>query len=193
MQGHLDVPLSDLGRKQADMVAWALKDVPFDAVYSSDLSRARQTAEAIMKHHTCRFVLDRRLREVHVGIFQGHTDEENQTLYPEEWKRFRKDPVNYRRPGGESFQDLKDRVARALTDIARWNTQGDCDRIAAIVSHGGAISALLANMGHPRKSGVVGNCSTSMFRFGGGKWEMVKIGDVTHLKDLASDLVEHLP
>jgi probable phosphoglycerate mutase len=192
LQGHLDVPLSGLGQEQAEMVGWALKDVSFDAVYSSDLSRARQTAEAIMKHHTCRLVLDRRLREVHVGVFQGHTDREAQRLYPEERRLLRKDPVNYRRPGGESFQDLCDRVSRALADITEWHTKDDADKTAAIISHGGAINALFRALGHPI-AGVVGNCSISVFRFEAGKWEIVRINDVTHLKDLASDLVERVP
>ena len=73
LQGQLDVPLSESGRRQARAVAEALSGVRLDAVYSSDLSRARETAEAIVEGRTCPLVLDRRLRELDMGAISGLT------------------------------------------------------------------------------------------------------------------------
>ena len=82
-QGHMDVPLSDKGRKQAELVARALQDIHFNAVYTSDLSRAAETARAIMEYQDCGLISDRRLRELYGGNLQGLTQEQVSLNYPE--------------------------------------------------------------------------------------------------------------
>ncbi|MBX6395401.1 MAG: histidine phosphatase family protein, partial [Alicyclobacillaceae bacterium] len=71
LQGHQDIPLTDKGREQARAVARRLSTEPWDLVYSSDLSRARETAEIIAKHCGVRVVTDPRLRERFYGRFEG--------------------------------------------------------------------------------------------------------------------------
>ncbi len=182
LQGHWDTPLTELGKKQAALTAKALSDVVFDAVYSSDLGRARSTAEEIMKGRTCPLILDRRLREINLGVFQGHTDLECQELWPEEYRAFLRDRINYRRPGGESYQDVGRRLEIALSDIVRWNDGGH-DRTVAIVSHGGVVNAVLSLLCDlvPGRD-VVGNCSISVLTLDKGKWAAGKIGDACHLQ-----------
>ncbi len=185
-QGHLDVPLSCFGRRQASMAALALKEVPFDAVYSSDLKRAKETSEAIMKYQNCRLVLDARLREVHLGIFQGNTLEQNEALYPREMALFRADPINYIRPGGESLTQLQDRAQRALADYIKWNRTQEDDAVLGIVAHGGTISAILRGMGYPQDFQVVRNCSISVFQESRNSCTVKKFNDVSHLENAES-------
>ncbi|HHX29107.1 MAG: histidine phosphatase family protein [Bacillota bacterium] len=187
LQGHLDVPLSETGRRQAKAVAEALSRVRLDAVYSSDLSRARETAEAIMMGRTCRLILDRRLRELDMGGISGLTLEESRAKYPEFHARLAHDPYGVRRPGGgESRLDLRDRMSRALDDIYERHK----DARIGIVSHGGAINALL-NIVSPDgtwPSLVVANCSVTVLERDDTGWRTVKINDCDHLRAFGDDL-----
>lgn len=188
-QGHMDVPLSDRGRKQAEAVAGALSEVRLDVVYSSDLSRAAETAKAIMAHQTCALVLDRRLREIHGGRCQGHVREETEAMFPEFMRAFERDPVNTRRPGGESFADLSERVQRSLDDISEWNAGRPGGATVAVIGHGGVIRAILAIAGADASlmDRPVPNCSLSMLERLGDAWTVVKVGVTAHLDDLEED------
>ena len=188
-QGHLDVPLSEKGRKQADLVAEALRDVCFDAVYSSDLSRAAETARAIMRHHDCSLVLDRRLREINGGKMQGMTEEEVAREFPEFARALEEDRYNVRRPGGESYADLDGRIARALDDIYAWHAAKPGGATVGVVSHGGAIRCMLkASDPDPlliRR--VVGNCTITVLECDESGWRAVTTGDGAHLSCLTDE------
>jgi len=97
LQGHLNVPLSGRGKRQAELVGKALSEFKIHAVYSSDLDRARETAAAIAKYHDCKLIPERRLREVHCGGMQGRTMDESRRLFPEFFKALQK--VHYIPPG----------------------------------------------------------------------------------------------
>lgn len=181
-QGHLDVPLSKAGYKQAEEVAKALKDVRFDAVYSSDLSRAYETAKAIMKYQDCCLIRDTRLREVNGGKLQGLTNSEIGERFPEFQKAFSEHRYAARRPGGESFADLDERVQRAMEDFLSWNKDKPGSTIC-VVSHGGAIRGILklAEPDPDFSRGVVGNCSISVLQHDGTAWKLLKVGESGHL------------
>jgi probable phosphoglycerate mutase len=187
-QGQTDVPLSDRGRRQASLAALALAGIRFDAVYSSDLSRAAETARAIMEHQTCSLVFDRRLRELHGGKLQGLTWDEAAARYPQFDEAFRKDPVNTRRPGGESFADLRERVARAIRDIYEWNAEPGGATVA-VIGHGGVIHSILEMAGVDAElmEHVVGNCTITVLRRDKDGWASVKIGDAAHLAAMETD------
>lgn len=189
-QGHMDVPLSDKGRRQAELLGEALAGVRFDAVYSSDLSRAADTARAIMKHQSCTLILDRRLRELHGARSQGLAPHEMAEKYPEFDKAFRLDPVNTRWPGGESFADLQERVARAIDDIYEWNAQRPGGGIVAVVGHGGVVRCILrqAYVDDLLMEQVVGNCTITVLQRDGNTWTVLRLDDGEHLKAL--DLAE---
>jgi len=188
-QGHLDVPLSEKGRKQAELVAKALCNVHFDAVYSSDLSRAAETARAIMRYHDCNFVLDRRLREINGGKMQGMTEEEVAREFPEFGRALEADRYNARRPGGESYADLDQRIGRALDDIYSWHAGKAGGATVGVVSHGGAIRCMLkASDPDPlliRR--VVGNCTITVLESDGSGWRAVTTGDGAHLSCLGEE------
>lgn len=186
-QGQMDVPLSEMGRRQAEAVGGALAGVQFDVVYSSDLSRAAETARAIMKHQKCRLVLDRRLREMNGGLCQGTTHEETLAAFPEFVRAWEEDPWNTRRPGGESFADLKARVGRAMDDIVAWNSGKPGGSTVALVGHGGVIRAVLtvAGVERPLLEASVRNCSISIVRRSGNEWTAVKVDECAHLDGIS--------
>lgn len=190
LQGQMDVPLSEKGRRQARLVAEALSGVQLDAVYSSDLSRARETAEAIMQGRTCPLVLDKRLRELHMGAISGLTIEESRQKFPEFHAQLAADPYGVRRPGGgESRLDLRNRMASALDDIYERHKDGR----VAVVAHGGSINAVLGIASQdgswPRL--VVENCSVTVIERDDSGWRTVEVNVCDHLSALAEDA--HLP
>jgi len=139
LQGQQEIPLSPSGERQALTVGAALAAEPIDAIYTSDLQRARQTAEAIAMHHRCPVLLWPELREVALGIFEGHTNQELEELYPRELALWRQHPLDVAPPGGESRRHLFQRVAHAYERLLTERQQGT----VVWVTHGGVVGVLL--------------------------------------------------
>jgi broad specificity phosphatase PhoE len=136
-QGQCDIPLNDLGRSQAREVAAALSGIDLAAVYSSDLARARDTAEAIAKVHDLEVTTDTAFREIDQGDWTGLTDTEIRRRWPDRWGTMRHHTA---RPGGESPEQV---CARALEGLRRV-VEAHPDGVVAVVSHGAAIRTLVA-------------------------------------------------
>jgi 2,3-bisphosphoglycerate-dependent phosphoglycerate mutase len=126
-QGWADPPLNDAGRAQARELAGRLHDTPFDAVYSSDLRRAHETADIVAAPHDVPVVTDPGLREIDVGSWSGLTRAEIEERFP-----------GAQHHDGESREDHLARVLAAVERIARAHVG---ERIL-IVSHGGSLRAL---------------------------------------------------
>ena len=121
LQGHIDIPLNNVGLAQAEAVADRLQRLGqrFSAVYCSDLQRARQTAAAVMRTQELDALNDKRLRERHYGLFQGLTYAEAERQHPELYHRFKqREPALEFPQQGESLIDFAARVRAALQDIA---------------------------------------------------------------------------
>lgn len=141
-QGQIDVPLSDGGREQAAALAEILRVVPLRIIYTSDLRRARETAEAVAATTGAPIVEDRRLREIRLGRWEGLTVDEIRAGDGEALDRFRQNPATSRAPDGESVPDVQRRVLAALEDILQSYPEGQ----VAIVSHGLALAALKVSL-----------------------------------------------
>jgi broad specificity phosphatase PhoE len=137
-QGQTDVPLSEEGRAQAAAVAAALRSESFDRIYSSDLSRALETAQILASSRDAEVVADRRLREFDFGRWEGLTWEQIVAIDP----RLRGQPPTgaklYDPDGGESFAQVCARVRSFFDDLA----QQPFDSVA-IVTHAGPLHAAL--------------------------------------------------
>ena len=140
-QGHSDIALTPEGVQQADLVAKRLAKEPFDAIYSSDLVRARITAETIAAQHGLAVVTNPDFREVKFGEWEGLRYNEIYGGWPAEIDNFFQNPGKVCIPGGESFHEVKRRTDKALTEI-RAKHEGEC---VAIVTHGGAIRTMLCS------------------------------------------------
>ena len=133
IQGHQDSDLTETGIAQAHALAERFREDSFSALYSSDLGRAYRTAEIIAAKtgHTIR--PDPRLRERHLGIFQGLTWEEVERAYPAERDAYRAEGPDYIIPKGESTRQHIHRSISGIEEIARRHP-GDT---VLTVTHGG--------------------------------------------------------
>ena len=181
MQGTTDTVLSDVGRVQAQALGRRLAGRGFAALYSSDLSRARDTARAIAEHTSREVVADPRLQERRFGIFEGLTAAEIQSLYPKEHACFVSRDPEYEVPGGESARVFTQRCLGCLAGIADRHR----DEAVVVVSHGLVLDSLYRaahglDQGVPRPVPLI-NASVNRFGYGGGDWRLEVWGDISHL------------
>jgi broad specificity phosphatase PhoE len=137
-QGFADRPLTDLGRRQAQELAERLAETELDAVYSSDLRRAADTAEAVARGRGLEVQTTPDLREVDVGEWSGLTRAEAEEQFPEAYARWLHGGEGWQ--GGETYEQLGTRVVRAIKEIAAKHDNGR----VLIVAHGGTIRAIHA-------------------------------------------------
>jgi broad specificity phosphatase PhoE len=140
-QGHTDCPLNDVGLAQARALAAHLAGMRIDMLYSSDLSRARQTAEAAERAIGLPAVVDSDLREVDVGEWAGCTREQARERDPA-WYREWADGAVAGYGGGETYLDLHRRSVRAFHRVL---AAAD-GRTAVIFCHGGNIRAIVSEV-----------------------------------------------
>lgn len=161
MQGHIDSRLTEDGRAQAAAVAPEVARLGPDRLISSDLRRAVDTAEVLGAACTLPVKLDARLRETHLGEWQGRTVDEIEADYPGAIAAWRSDPA-WTPPGGESRIEVVCRsrpVVDELDEEYADNPQG----IVVMVAHGGMIAGLVCGLlGLPTSTwpsvGGMGNC-----------------------------------
>lgn len=152
-QGHADPPLNTLGREQARALALRLSHHPPAAIYSSDLERARATAEAVARVLGLPVGLDARLREVDVGEWSGLTTPEVEHLYPDGLRRRREGKTGW--SSGEPYEVMGQRVLVALREIAHRHAGGR----VLVVTHGGPMQSVwVAAGGEYRERPHYGNC-----------------------------------
>ncbi len=138
IQGHVDIALNDHGVAQARALAQALADESIDAIYSSDLSRAHATAQAVAEHNRLPLHTEPALRERHYGAFEGLTYADIETQWPEQAQAWRRRDPGFAPNGGESLLDLVARVQPTLQAIA----QRHLGEQIMLVTHGGVIDVI---------------------------------------------------
>ena len=140
IQGHLDIPLNDTGREQARRLGRALAARgPIDAICSSDLLRALQTARAVAEATGAPLTVNAALRERCFGDLQGHTFAEFSAAQPHEAERWRRrDPEWVPPGGGESLLMFRERVTQAVQALAAENV----GKTLALFTHGGVLDVL---------------------------------------------------
>jgi len=138
-QGQSDTPLSALGRAQAEAVGERLAGEHLDAIYASDLQRARDTAMAIASRHGLTVHADPRLREMAFGEWEGMTFAEMEAADPERLAAWLDESTGVTPPAGESREALAARVAEALAEIRARHPE----QTVVLVAHGGTLMTLL--------------------------------------------------
>jgi broad specificity phosphatase PhoE len=141
-QGHIDVELSPFGRSQARLLTEVMSQEPLVAIYTSDLSRSRETAEIIAAPHGLVPVLMPELREASYGEWEGLTYAEVRSRYAELVKLRRQDPLGFTPPGGESLGETARRIMAAARRVAECHASGK----VAVVTHGGPLRVLVATL-----------------------------------------------
>ncbi len=144
--GSTDLPLSEKGIVQAQFWHQKLNNIRFDAIYTSPLERAMHTAEIISGQNASALKIIPDLAEIHLGEWDGKKVQSIQKRFPDAWKQRGSDFAGFRPPGGESFQDLSNRVLPAFFDI----TSCDQKKILLLVAHAGVNRVILARLlDHP--------------------------------------------
>ncbi len=179
-QGQSDSALTATGRAQAEALAARLHRHRVEALYSSDLGRAVETARVVAVSTGLIVNLDSRLRERHLGVFQGLLKADIRVRFPDEYRRFKTD-TDYVVPGGESARQCSTRLIACLEEIAGRHPGQDI----AVASHGGAANSLLRHalgipLGAPRRFDNL-NASWNVFTYDKGRWYLETWGDVSHL------------
>ncbi|MGB7340969.1 MAG: histidine phosphatase family protein [Phototrophicaceae bacterium] len=177
-QGHLDVPLNPFGKQQAQSLANYCANIALDAIFSSDLERAMATVNPLAKHKNLSISTDKRLREVHLGIFQGLKRAEIHEAYPHEAMRWDNDD-RFIIPNGESRNQVQKRMISAWQAIT---SQSNFTNIM-IVSHGGSLRLLMKKLFPDRIEHMhFANTSiTIVDRIAPKKWDVVAINTTPHL------------
>ncbi len=186
VQGWEDIPLNETGIRQAQALARHLARTrqhgnQIDAIYSSDLQRARMTAEIVGQTLSIPVVLDKGVRERHFGVLQGlvfSTMEEHQPEAARIWKSRDPDAIL---PEGESLRRFHERVTQAIDTIAARHV----GQRVMVVSHGGAMDiiwrhAKQASLQAPREAELL-NASINRIKVQPQRWEIIEWGNVTHL------------
>ena len=170
-QGHADMPLNDAGRRQAAELADVLSREGLQAVYTSPLKRASETAQIVGNRLGLPLFDLAALKEIDVGEWQGLTVDEVRARFPQqasgEWRSGW--------PNGESHEELSARVVPALLDLARGH---DGERILGVTHAGPIRAALGASMGLSHEAtrariGPLENCAVFRFAVLDGKLERV--------------------
>ena len=180
-QGQLNVELSPLGLRQAEAIGQALSKVPLQAVFSSPLARAYDTARPVAAAHGLTIQTDDRLKEIHAGIFQGLLWSEIQSSHPEDAKRWIAQEPDFVIPEGESRRALMVRGREALEAIRETGLER-----VAVVAHGGVLTAAfkaLLEIPAQRNPFSLFNGSISRLDWG-AKLKLVTLNEMEHLRSV---------
>jgi broad specificity phosphatase PhoE len=183
-QGQRDVPLTPEGEGQARRLAARLHNIAFDAVWSSDLSRARDTAAAVVAAAGGpALATDPGFREMDYGLWEGLTFREAAAAAPEAWHAYQHGGDDAGAPGGETIAQVAER-ARAAFD-QRWDD--GLDRVL-LVAHGAVLKLLLLDLLGAdralRRHIVIDNCSLTLLRYGGRtRPRILVMNDTCHLEE----------
>lgn len=182
-QGKSDIPLGSLGMEQAVCLGERFAEVPLDMVYTSPLTRARQTAEGVCTHLAIAPTLCVGLREIDGGALEGRTNAENLSDYPQVMEALRGDPSKFCPPDGETARQVHTRMEETVHQLICANA----GRRIAIVSHGFALLSYLGCLDVPfekMQPDIVANASVTCIRYHTeGGHEILFCNDQTHLPE----------
>jgi probable phosphoglycerate mutase len=182
-QGHQDPPLSDTGRREADLVAERIASDDLlrpERIVSSSLARAAETAAAIGRAAGAAVEADDRLMEIGQGEWEGRTHAELEVADARRYRAWR-DAAGVRQPpGGESIDSALARVRAVVDEIAR-----SADTTVCLVSHGGTmrvLARLLFDLADDRSWALdVDNASIGVATLVDGRWRLDRWNDTRHL------------
>jgi len=190
LQGMMNSELTGNGKKQAEMVAGALRERNFNCIISSDLGRAVATAEAINKYHNLGLQLEPSIRERNFGVMEGLTREEILERYPGVHTGYMERKDTYQIPRGESLVDFYKRVTSGLEEIINQNIGKDI----LIVTHGGVLDCIMRMvfgyaLNAPRRFSIY-NGSINVFSVRNNEWFLEQWGNIDHQKTKCISLDE---
>lgn len=185
--GFHNSALTENGREQIRRAALRLKDRPIDAIYSSDLTRAFETAQEIAKGRGLTVQIDERFREINGGQWEDVPWDDLPVRFPESYSDWLNEPYRLQMPDGESMADFSSRLVEASVATA----QAHSGKTVCIATHGTAIRVLLCYFyGWPleRLNDVAwcDNAAITIVTYENGSFTVRVDGDNGHLKDIST-------
>ena len=192
--GSLDKPLTDKGRCQANATASFLSDVPFAAVYASDLARAYETGKQIANLHSIPLISDVRLREIYAGEWEGKIYSDLEKEYPDSYGVWLSQIGLTQCPAGESVASLQMRVHECINEIVRKHP----GETVCVATHATPIRVMECVWSQTPLSQMhtipwVGNASVTIVEYNGdGKVQVLQRDLTDHLGDLKTVLAKNV-
>ena len=180
--GHYNSHLTETGRKQLPFLARRFADIPLAAVYSSDLTRALETAEAIAVPKGLRVVTDRRFREREAGAWDNVPFGELEQFQAEGYETMKRDPRLWTPPGGESWQDCTDRFLDGLSQLLAAHP----GQAVAVVSHSLALKDLMLRLFPEAALPYCDNTAVSCVEYEDGQYRLRFGNDSSHVPEALS-------
>ena len=185
--GHWNINLTELGEKQAQLSAdYVYKNHKIDKIYASDLKRAYNTAKALADITGLTVIPSQQLREISAGEWEEQLFSDLATEYHEDFYVWLNDIDNCRTTKGESVAELKARVVKEITKIAKENV----GKTVYVATHATPIRALMSHITGQKMSEIdwVSNASLTYIDYVDEKLEIIKSGFDQHLKELKTEL-----
>lgn len=188
-RGRADIPLNETGRKEALLTGEYLRNVKVDAVYSSPLSRAVETAEAIARYQGKEVQISDGLIDIDFGRWQGVSHEEVRERHGDLYRQWRDTPHLVRFPGGESLEDVRRRVLGVIDEIVRDHA----DKTLVMVSHRVANKTMLCGLlgldnSHFWQIGQDTGC-INILEFG-EEFTLRRLNDTSHLVAIEGERIQ---
>lgn len=177
LQGVMENPLNERGRAQAASVARYLQGLSIDALYTSPILRAQETADIIGNLIGLPARADERLREIEFGIFEGFTFAEVERRFPAAHHNWTTGYLAYRAPQGESRQDVQRRMRAVWDDV----TARPDHKSIALVTHGSAIAIFLGSMYALLPDTSIKNTSITTLQRREEIWEILGFAQLSHM------------
>ena len=185
-RGRTDISLSERGLEQATLLSYQMAGGRVEAVYSSPLSRARETAEVVAKALGFGVTVDDRLVDMSFGEWEGKTGQEAEERWPDLYRLWNEEPSACRPPGGESLEEVLARAWPAMEEIAARHGSGR----AAVVSHRVVCKLLVCGALGVGVGGFwrvrVDTASVSLLEHGERGWQVKRLNDTCHLDGLGA-------
>lgn len=191
--GNLDIPLTDLGKMQAERCAEYLKDVRADCIYSSDLSRAMDTAKPISEKLNLPVCPDSSLREINAGEWEGVKFTDLEIKFPDSYRVWKENIGLAVCDGGESVKAFSERILKGVSAIAERHP----GKTVVIATHATPIRVLCTvsvKLPVERMSEIpwVSNASISVFEYDSGAFSIVQKDMTDHLGGMKTALPENV-
>lgn len=182
--GYTDCELTQNGKVQAELAALRLRNIKFDAVYTSDLQRTVDTVKPFCELSGLPFERKPELREINGGDWEGLRWADLPNLYPEQYENWDNRPHLFEAPSGETMKNFSERSINAVNDIIK-NHEGQS---VLIVTHGTVIRVLMHYFyGMPwdnmQSVNWCDNAAVSHIKYENGKFSVIIDGDNSHLGD----------
>lgn len=182
-----DTPLNSIGRDQALRLASKIKgyivshglNPIFDTVMVSPLKRTLETHEILRKYirsiREAKCVIDNRVQEFNLGLWEGKTTKQIQTAYPQEYQLWQNPPPGFQIPGGDVIDDIRKKL-KSTTDSLESTVQND----ACIISHGGPGAFILQHyLGHTYFRDLrLENCGIAILEFDNGRARLLQLDNL---------------